>query len=163
MMNEIHTIWKYIMGYPWLTLYLYDSVYMKRLCTHLKSWSYAMVSLCTPNQWDWLKHLWIRYSSNCNMDLYINNIIDSLFRLIFLKIAMNYIIIPFPMLSNQNQWKVLSICNIHIGFNFEILVLRVISFLFTTFNFLLQTSSEGESPALIVPKIYMLPIFPTLK
>ena len=64
MMNEIHTIWKHIMRYPWLTLYLYDSVYMKRLCTHLKSWSYAMVSLCTPNQWDWLKHLWIRCSSN---------------------------------------------------------------------------------------------------
>ena len=102
MMNKFHTIWKYIIGYPWLTLYLYDSVNMKRLCTHLKSWSYAMVSLCTPNQWDWLKHLWIRCSSNCNMDLFINNTIDSLIR----KIAMKYIIIPFLMLSNQNQWNV---------------------------------------------------------
>ena len=35
------------------------------------------------------------------------------------------------------------------------------SFLFTTttLNFLLQTSSEGESPALIVLKIYVLPSF----
>ena len=89
MMNEIHNIWKYIMRYPWLTLYLYDSVYMKRLCTHLKSWSYAMVSLCTPNQWDWLKHLWIRCSSNCNMDLFINNTIDSLFWIFFVLYSKN--------------------------------------------------------------------------
>ena len=101
-MNEIHTIWKYIMGYPWLTLYLYDSVYMKRLCTHLKSWSYAMVSLCTPNQWDWLKHLWIRYSSNCNMDLFINNKIDSL---IIRKIAMKYIIILFFNVIKSKSMK----------------------------------------------------------
>ena len=37
----------------------------------------------------------------------------------------------------------------------------IMSFLFTTttLNFLLQTSSEGESPALIVLKIYALPSF----
>ena len=37
----------------------------------------------------------------------------------------------------------------------------IMSFLFTTttLNFLLQTSSEGESPALIVLKIYVLPSF----
>ena len=38
----------------------------------------------------------------------------------------------------------------------------IMSFPFTTttLNFLLQTSSEGESPALIVLKIYVLPSFP---
>ena len=163
-MNEIHTIWKYIMGYPWLTLYLYDSVYMKRLCTHLKSWSYAMVSLCTPNQWDWLKHLWIRCSSNCNIELFINITIDMFIITDNSKNCNeihNYTI--FNVIKSKSMKRIYRFVTFIIGFNFKILVLRVISFLFTTFNFLLQTSSEGESPVLIVPKIYMLPIFPTLK
>ena len=43
----------------------------------------------------------------------------------------------------------------------QIFISVIMSFLFTTttLNFLLQTSSEGESPALIVLKIYVLPSF----
>ena len=48
-----------------------------------------------------------------------------------------------------------------IGFFAQIFISVIMSFLFTTtaLNFLLQTSSEGESPALIVLKIYVLPSF----